>query len=340
MAFLYQLHRVSKTVLLEEMERHGSVGSVFGRNGVDLGEILGRNFHFDSIGNYSQTVGRLGDHRSALANVPVDENGGGGGVVFLSELDNGGVLVQIDDSLTRSQGRIGRDLDALLEVGFNLVLLGQQRVVFKLVDSRNDRSVFQKPLQVDGRDVGHANGLDSASLLLGLQLLVEGDPIIALGDVDFAIFSLGQEGVVVVGVAIESNGPVDQKKVDVVGLEESKRLVDTLGNSVVVGGPHLGGDPEIGPGDDTIGNGPLNRIANGLFGSVDEGSVNVSVASLDGVVHNLLAGVILEGAETQSRHGPAVVEGDCGGSERHGNGFESEGEMKTIARLAPAPEAI
>ena len=82
------------------MEGHGSVSSKLSRNRINLGQILSLDVHLGRISHHSLTVGSLGDHRSALANVPVDENGGGSGLVLFGQFHNNRVVMEIDDSLT------------------------------------------------------------------------------------------------------------------------------------------------------------------------------------------------------------------------------------------------
>ena len=116
---------------------------------------------------------------------------------------------------------------------------------------------------------------------------------------------------------------MDQVQVEVVEAETLQRGVERLLGVLLAGvlHPQLRGDEQLPAGDAAGGDG----AADGFLVAVGGGRVEVAVADGQGVGDGLLGllGRDLEDAEAEDRHFDAVVEGDGGDMDRHGETFFS-----------------
>lgn len=268
--------------------------------------LLGQGDGGLSVLDDSRVGDRLGDDHGAVTNVVGGEDSSGRGVVLVGQRDDELVLEQ--RATDRAKGREGGHDNVVLLAEFHELELGQQRVELDLVDGGDNLGLLEQLLEVRDGEVGDTDRLGLAGLQNSLHLL----PGLGLGaglvNVSRAIGSQGVDGVVT--VRVEGNGPVDEEHVDVVKTQSLQRHVEVLLDSVVVGDPDLGGDEDVFSLD-TLLHGSLDSESHGVFVSVVEGGVNVSVASLgegalDGASHLLGGG--LPGSKTDGRDGLAVVE--------------------------------
>jgi len=124
---------------------------------------------------------------------------------------------------------------------------------------------------------------------------------------------------------------VDNVKVEVVNAPVSELLLANGSNAVLVVErvPQLGDNEEVLALDKTLVDCALDTLAGLDLVAVVAGAVKQTVASLDGVVDLVGAGVVVHLPKTEANEGhlAAIVELDSGG--RHGSGGKAS---KTVVR--------
>jgi hypothetical protein len=199
---------------------------------------------------------------------------------------------------------VSGDVDALLGGVLDQLRALENRVTLNLVGSGDNASGVDDGLEVLDGVVGDTNGagLGLGQLDHGLPGVDDGDVVLDL-DVTVGESAGGVGGEVVVAGG-EGDGPVDEVQVEVVELQLSKAIVESLLNDggVVLGVPELGCDEDVlalEAGDVLVGT--LDALGDLALVLVDGGQIKVAVANLEGLVDGLadLAGGGLPGAESQ-----------------------------------------
>jgi hypothetical protein len=113
-------------------------------------------------------------------------------------------------------------------------------------------------------------------------------------------------------LGVHGNGPVHEVEIYVRCLEQIQTLLQTLLSTGVECAPELAGNEQVLPLHNSSRDDILERLADLVFVLVAEGTVNVSVTTLDSVDNGLLdlARRRLPRSESQSGDGRASVEGD------------------------------
>ena len=240
----------------------------------------------------------LGDDRDVLAlsslHVPDQQDLLGRSVVLLGNLLQGLVVGQRRTG--GSETRVGGEVDTLGLAEVDEGGRGTVDVGLTLVDGGDGLGRLQKGLQVLDTEVGDTDGLDlGRGDLLHLPPGVDKVPVLV-------------EDLLVLTVdGVDRDGPVHQDQVDVVGLELLKRLVDDLGDVLVLHVVDLGGQEDLLSRntrvDDTV-------TDLGLV-SVSLGGVNVPVSGLESSLDGGpdLVGSGLPCTQTEDGHLGTGVEG-------------------------------
>lgn len=121
--------------------------------------------------------------------------------LLLCQLDNVGVLEQWTSSA--AQGAVCGDENALLFAEVDDVLLRQQRMVFDLVDGRDDADLREELFEISLGVVGHADGLDFATLQQLFEILVRVHMRSFSDQVSAAIGQFGELFMIAFGVHLQ-----------------------------------------------------------------------------------------------------------------------------------------
>jgi hypothetical protein len=179
--------------------------------------------------------------------------------------------------------RVFGDVDVLLLAELDQLGLEETGVALDLVDGRCDTSTVNEGLEVL---LGVVGDTDRAGLLLGQ--LCHGLPCVDDGNVveHLDVVALEREKVVVgVGLLVESDGEVDEVKVEVVEAELSQAVVESGGDilGAVLGVPQLGCDEDVLALEsrNLTAESLLEGLSDLLLVAVDLGKIKVTVASLE-----------------------------------------------------------
>jgi hypothetical protein len=185
-------------------------------------------------------------------------------------------------------------VDALVFAEIDDLLLGQQRVVFDLVDGGRDGCFCEELLHVLDRVVCDANGLYLVGM--GLDEFLHVEPClhvrVLVVDVAGAVLELGEErvvswalsiykawnlGMVQHTIGVHGNRPVNQIEIDIWRLQHVQTLLQTLFCARVECAPQLAGDEELLALHDATRDDVLERFAHFILVLVAESTVNMSV---------------------------------------------------------------
>lgn len=237
---------------------------------------------------------RLGDDTPALLDTPLEENLLHSFTLGLGNLSEG--LVLVEGRVSGSQARVASAVDALGGVVGDELGRRVARVQLDLVGGGGDLGVgvAQQLLEVLDAKVGHTNVAD----------LARADELLHLAP------GVGEVPVLVVLLLAGDGGagPVHQVQVDVVSAELGQAVGDGFGDALVVGVVELGGQPNLVAGHAR----GLDALADFLLVAVGGGSVNVTVAGLEGSLDGGtdLSGLGLPCSETDGGDLVAGVEGE------------------------------
>jgi len=273
--------------------------------GNDSNAALGRPAKEDLRRALSVSVG------NALDDVVVEEHGG---VLRL-------LHVELDER-ERAERAVGSHGDVALLAELEERLLSEVWVVLDLESLRNLLCVAEQVEEKSTVVVANAEGLDETLLvqsLHGVVCLLKG----GVAEFDLVVLVEESRRVTNRGVdVLDRNREVNDVKVKVVDTPVSELLLADGRNAVLVveGVPQLGDNEEILTLDKTFVDCALNTLAGLDLVAVVAGAVKETVASLDGVVDLISAGVVvhLPKTEANERHLTAIVKLDSGS--RHGSG--------------------
>ena len=187
-----------------------------------------------------------------------------------------------------AQGRPGLRLHLIVFHGLQSALLGEIGVQLHLVYHGPDLHRLAEIGEHMGIEVADANGPQLA-LLVGL---LHGPP----------------------GAEVVLHGLVEQVQVQIFQPHGIEGSVDGFSGCLIilhVLHPHLGGDEQLFPGADSLGDSFLYRLAHGVLVGVGGGGVDEPVARFDGVQHRAFALLLiphLEDPKALHGHFDSVVQ--------------------------------
>lgn len=265
----------------------------------DSNTTLGRPAKQDLRGSLAVGVG------DALDDVVLEEERG---VVRL-------LHVELEEG-QRAEGAVGRDGDAALLAQLEQRLLRKVGVVLDLQGLREVFGVAEEVEEERAVVVADADGFDQAG---GVELFhgVVGFLERGVAELDFLAFVEEAGRVAYGGIhVLETDWEVDYVEVKIVDapigelfLADGRHVL-----FVVEGVPQLGYDEEVLTLHDSLVNGALDALAGLDLVAVVGSTVEQAVASLDGVVNLVGAGVVVDLPQTEAddRHFTAIVELDVG----------------------------